>query len=70
MKEREREKEREMKEEKDTIEMWDVVVVKWSACLASFRLSEFESRWSPQFFVKFMFEKNKNKQKEAGDGPF
>ena len=33
--------------------------------------SEFESRWSLQFFsVKFVFEKNKNKEKEAGVGPF
>ena len=35
------------------------------------RQSEFESRWSLQFFsVNFVFEKYKNKQKEAGNGPF
>jgi len=32
--------------------------------------SEFESRWSLQFFCKFVFEKNVNKQKEAGVRPF
>ena len=33
--------------------------------------SELESRWSLQFIsVKFVFEKNENKQKEAGVGPF
>ena len=32
--------------------------------------SEFESRWSLQFLFCKLFEKNENKQKEAGDGPF
>ena len=31
--------------------------------------SEFESCWSLQFLFCKMFEKNKNKQKEAGNGP-
>ena len=35
-------------------------MVKWSACSPSFLRSEFESRWSQQFFsLKFAFEKNK-----------
>ena len=46
-----------------------VVVVKWSACSPSNRRSEFESRWSLQFFCKIVFEKYENKQKEAGVGP-
>ena len=33
------------------------------------RRSEFESRWSLQFFCNIVFEKNENKQKEAGVGP-
>ena len=33
------------------------------------RRSEFESHWSLQFFCKIVFERNKNKQKEAGVGP-
>ena len=32
--------------------------------------SEFESRWSLQFWFLKLFEKNENKQKEAGDGSF
>ena len=31
--------------------------------------SEFESRWSLQVFFKVVFEKNKNKEKEAGYDP-
>ena len=47
-----------------------VVVVKWSAYLPSIRQSEFETRWRPHFLsVKIVFEKNENKQKEAGVGP-
>ena len=34
------------------------------------RRSEFESRWSLQFFCKIVIEKHENKQKEAGVGPF
>ena len=34
------------------------------------RQSEFESRWGLQFFCKIVTEKNENKQKEAGLGPF
>ena len=34
------------------------------------RQSEFESRWGLQFFCKIVIEKNENKQKEAGVGPF
>ena len=34
------------------------------------RWSEFESRWGLQFFCKIVIEKNENKQKEAGVGPF
>ena len=33
------------------------------------RRSEFDSRWSLQFFCKIVVEKNENKQKEAGVGP-
>ena len=46
------------------------MVVKWSACSPSIQRSEFESRWNLQFFFKFVFESNENKQKEAGNGPF
>ena len=39
------------------------------ACLL-LRRSKFESRWCSQFFpVKFLLQKTKNKQKEAGVGP-
>ena len=34
------------------------------------RQSEFKSRWGLQFFCKIVLEKNENKQKEAGVGPF
>ena len=35
-----------------------------------YRRSEFDSRRSLQFFCKIVAVKNKNKQKEAGVGPF
>ena len=45
------------------------MVVKWSGwCCPLIRRSEFESRWF--ISAKFVFEKNENKQKEAGVGPF
>ena len=34
------------------------------------RQSEFDSRCSLQFYCKIVVEKNKNKQKEVGVGPF
>ena len=34
------------------------------------RRSEFESRWILHIISKIVFEKNENKQKEAGVGPF
>ena len=34
------------------------------------RRSEFESHWRLQFFCKIIIEKNENKQKDAGVGPF
>ena len=50
---------------------WAVVVVNWPACSPSTPMIwvriPLTSTVSP---VKFVFEKNENKQKEAGDGPF
>ena len=42
---------------------------KWLACSPSNRQSEFESHWSLQLFCKFVFEKNKNKQKSGQGSP-
>ena len=50
---------------------WDVVGVKWSACLPSTPTIRVRIPLKPTVFsVKFVFEKNENKQKEAGVGPF
>ena len=45
-----------------------VVVVKWSACLPSTPTIRVRGD-AYSFSVKFAFEKNENKQKEAGVGP-
>ena len=45
----------------------------WSSgqhALLLLQQSEFESRWGLQFFCIIVVEKNENKQKEAGVGPF
>ena len=48
-----------------------VVVVKWSACLPFILTIQFSNPAEAySFSVKFVFEKNENKQKEAGVGPF
>ena len=50
---------------------WAVVVVKWSAYLPSIQTIRVRIPLTPTVFsVKFVFEKNKNEQKEAGVGPF
>ena len=50
---------------------WVVVVVKWSACSPTTPTIRVRIPLKPEkFFVIFVFEKNKNKQKEAGVGPF
>ena len=50
---------------------WAVVVVKWSACLPSTLTIRVWIPLMPTVFsVKFVFEKNKNKKKEAGVGSF
>ena len=48
-----------------------MVVVKWSACLPSTPTIRVQILLKPTAIsVKFVFEKNKNKLKEAGVGPF
>ena len=48
-----------------------MVVVKWSACSTSISTIRVQILLKPTgFSVKFVFEKNENKQKEAGVGPF
>ena len=48
---------------------WAVVVVKWSACLPSTPTIRVQIPLkSTVFTVKFVFEMNENKQKEAGGG--
>ena len=48
-----------------------VVVVKWSACSLYTPAILVRIALTPTVFsVKFVFEKNENKQKEAGVGPF
>ena len=48
-----------------------VVVVKWSACSPSFPTIRVRILlMSTEFSVNFVFDKNKNIQKEAGVGPF
>ena len=48
-----------------------MVVVKWSACSPSTLTIRVPIPLiSAVFSVKIVFEKNKNKQKEAGVGPF
>ena len=49
---------------------WAVVVVKWSACSPSTPTIRVRICWGLQFFCKIVIEKNENKQKEAGVGPF
>ena len=50
---------------------WGVVVVEWSACSPSTLTIRVRIRLKPTVFsVKFGFEKNENKQKEAGVRPF
>ena len=50
---------------------WAVVVVKWSACSPSIPTIRVRFLQKPTvFYVKFVFEKNENKHKEAGVGPF
>ena len=47
------------------------MVVKWSDCLPSVPIMQVRIPLKPtSFSVKFVYEKNKNKQKEDGDGPF
>ena len=47
------------------------MVVKWSACLPSTPMIRVRILLKPAVFsVKFVFEKKKNKQNEAGVGPF
>ena len=49
----------------------DVVVVKWSACSPSTPMIRVQIPLKPTVFsVTFVFEKNENKQKEVGVGPF
>ena len=48
------------------IKKWGSVVVKWSACSPSTPTIRVRIQLTPTVFsVKFVFEKNKNKQKEA-----
>ena len=48
-----------------------MVVVKWSACSLYTPAILVRIALTPTVFsVKFVFEKNENKQKEAGVGPF
>ena len=48
-----------------------VVVVKWSACSPCTSTIRVRISLTPTFFsVQFVFEKNENKQNEAGVGPF
>ena len=49
----------------------DQVVIKWSACSPSDPMIRVRIPLKPTVFsAKLMFEKNKNKQKEAMVGPF
>ena len=54
-----------------TIVYWAVVVVKWSACSPSTPTIRVWIPLKPTILsVKFVFEKNTNKQKEAAVDPF
>ena len=47
-----------------------MVVVKWSECLPYTPMIRVQIPLKMTFFIEIIFEKNENKQKEAGEGPF